>query len=179
MREKERQLSPEKYPQDRQPHAFLSGLTSQGTAQYEKSIEEGEKAIALNPNFAVAYQNIAESYLFLGRPEEVMAILRRAAQRNLPSKEWLAVQFFVAFLNRDRSGMEKARAQMATALPYGASEFIESLVAASEGRLQQSRQASIQAVTLARQAHLEERAALFEGAAAIREALYGYPVPVM
>src|SRR5262249_47929411 len=51
----------------------------------------------------------------------------------------------------------------------------ESLVAAYEGRLQQSRQESTQAVTLARQAHLAERAALFEGAAAVREALYGYP----
>ena len=64
---------------------------------------------------------------------------------------------------------------MATALSYGASEFVESLAAAYEGRLQRSRQASIQAVSLARQGHLQERAALFEGAAAIREALYGYP----
>jgi eukaryotic-like serine/threonine-protein kinase len=64
---------------------------------------------------------------------------------------------------------------MATALPYGASQFVESLAAAYEGRLQRSRQASIQAVSLARQSHLEERAALFEGAAAIREALYGLP----
>ena len=46
---------------------------------------------------------------------------------------------------------------------------------AYQGRLQQSRQESIQAVTLAREAHLNERAALFEGSAAIREAFYGYP----
>jgi len=38
-----------------------------------------------------------------------------------------------------------------------------------------TRQASNQAVTLARQAHLAQRAALFAGAAAVREALYGYP----
>jgi tetratricopeptide (TPR) repeat protein len=165
----------EKYPQDVLPHGFLSGLTSKGTAQYEKSIEEGEKAIGLSPDFTVAYQNIAQSYLFLNRREEAKAILQRAAQRKLPSKDEAAVPFFVAFLNRDRSGMDKARAQMAMNLPYGVAEHVESLAAASEGRLQQSRQASIQAVTLARQAHLAERAALFEGAAAIREALFGYP----
>jgi hypothetical protein len=38
-----------------------------------------------------------------------------------------------------------------------------------------SRQASVQAVTLARQAHLAQRATLFEGAAAVTDALYGYP----
>jgi hypothetical protein len=87
----------------------------------------------------------------------------------------LDVLFFVEFLNRDRSSMLKIGAQMATSRPYGEFEHFESLVSAYEGRLQQSRQTSNQAVDLARQAHLTERAALFEGAAAIREALYGYP----
>src|ERR1043166_442024 len=71
--------------------------------------------------------------------------------------------------------MEKAAAQMATDSPYGDAEHCESLVSAYEGRLQRARQASAQSVTLARQAHLLERAALFEGAAAVREGLYGYP----
>ena len=62
--------------------------------------------------------------------------------------------------------MEQAAAQTATASPQGDSQHFQSLDAAYEGCLQQSRQASIQAVTLARQAHLAERAALFAGAAA-------------
>jgi serine/threonine protein kinase/tetratricopeptide (TPR) repeat protein len=165
----------EKYPRDAQPHAFLSGLTSKGTAQYEKSIEEGEKAVALDPDFTVGYTNIAESYLFLNQPEEARNVFQRAARRKLPSNDQLTVQFLIAFLHRDRSEMHKVSAQMLRASPSGDSEYFESLVSAYEGRLQQSRQASVQAVTLARQAHLTERAALFEGAAAIREALYGYP----
>jgi serine/threonine protein kinase/tetratricopeptide (TPR) repeat protein len=164
-----------KYPQDMQPHGLLSGLTTKGTAQYEKSIEEGEKAIGIDPNFTIGYQNIAETYLFLNLPEQAKAMLQRATERKLPSKDQLAVQFFAAFLNRDRSAMDKAAAQMTTASMYGNAEHCESLVSAYEGRLPQSRQESMQAVTLARQAHLVERAALFEGAAAIREALYGYP----
>jgi hypothetical protein len=164
-----------KYPGDLPPHGFLSAFTSKGTAQYEKSIEEGEKAIGLNPDFTIGYYNVAESYLFLNRREEATAILQRAAQRKLPFKKNLTVQFFVAFLNRDRIAMDKAAAQMASGSPYGDSEHFESLVSAHEGRLQQSTQESMQAVTLARQAHLAERAALFEGAAAMREALYGYP----
>lgn len=164
-----------KYPREMSPHAFLSGFTSKGTAQYEKSIEEGEKAIGLDPDFTIGYLNIAEAYLFLNRREEAKAILQRAAERKLPSNSGLTVQFFVAFLNRDRSAMDKAGAQIATASPYGDPEHFESLVSAYEGRLKQSRQLSIQAINLARQAHLAERAALFEGAAAMREALYGYP----
>ena len=164
-----------KYPQDMQPHAFLSGLTSKGTAQYEKSIAEGERAIALDPDFTVGYENIAESYLFLNRRKEAIAMYERAAQRKLPSKDQSTVKFFVAFLDGDRNAMNKFSGQLATDSPVGDSEHFQSLVSAYQGRLRQSRQESIQAVTLARQSHLPERAALFDGAAAVREVLYGYP----
>ncbi|MDQ2949479.1 MAG: protein kinase [Acidobacteriota bacterium] len=164
----------EKYPQDLVPHGFLSGLISAGTAQYEKAIEEGEKAIAMNPDFTIGYQNIALAYLALNRPEEVQATMQRVDRRKLPHKDPFATLFFAAFLNRDRSAMDKAGAQMAKDIPSGDFEHYGSLVSAYEGRLEQSRITSNQAVTLARQAHLAERAALFEGAAAVREALYGY-----
>jgi eukaryotic-like serine/threonine-protein kinase len=71
--------------------------------------------------------------------------------------------------------MDRSAAEMATATPVGDSEHFKSLELAFEGHIQQARQESIQAVTLARGAHLPERAALFEGAAAVREALYGNP----
>jgi hypothetical protein len=71
--------------------------------------------------------------------------------------------------------MDKAGAQLAADIPSGNFEYYESLVSAYEGRLQHSRQGLIQAVTLARQAHLSQQAALFEGAAAVMEALYAYP----
>ncbi len=165
----------EKYPQDMLPHSFLSGLISQGTAQYDKSVEEGEKAIRLAPDFMIGYQNIAQTYLLLNRPKEAEATLQRAALRKVPYKDIFATLFFAAFLNRDLSAMDQAGAKMTRDIPHGDAEHYHSLVSAYEGRLQQSRQASIQAVTLARQARLAERAALFEGAAAVREALYGYP----
>ena len=165
----------EKYPQEFTPHGFLSGLISAGTAQYEKAIKEGERAIAMNPNFTIGYNNIALAYLALNRTEEVKAIRQRAAQRKLPFKDPFATLFFAAFLNKDRSAMDQAAAQLASDIPSGYFEYYDSLVSAYEGRLHRSRQASIQAVTLARQAHLAQTAALFEGAAAVTEALYGYP----
>jgi eukaryotic-like serine/threonine-protein kinase len=167
----------EKYPREMMAHAFLSGLISKGTAQYEKSIAEGEKAIVLDPDFTIIYEDIARSYLSLNRPEKAKATLQRAARRKLTSNDFsgLGVRFFLAFLDRNRSEMDKVGAQMAASCPYGAAEHSESLVSACEGRLQRSRQASVQAVTLARQARLAERAALFGGAAAVTEALYGSP----
>lgn len=164
-----------KYPRDPLPHALLSGLTSQGAAQYEKAIEEGEKAVALDPDFTVAYENVAESYLALNRPEQALAAMERGSRRGLPFKDRVATLFFAAFLNRDRDGMVRAAARTAGDFPQGDSEHFQSLIGAYEGRLQKSRQASVQAVILARQAHMLERAALFEGAAAVREALYSYP----
>jgi serine/threonine protein kinase len=165
----------EKYPRELVPHGFLSGLISAGTAQYEKVIEEGEKAIGMDPDFTIGYQNIASAYLSLNRPDEAKSTIQRAAQRKLSNKEGFATLFFAEFLNGNWSAMDKAGAQMAKDIHYGDFEHCVSLVSAYQGRLQQSRQASIQAGILARQAHLAERAALFEGAAAVREALYGYP----
>jgi serine/threonine protein kinase len=164
----------EKYPRELMPHAFLSGLTSKGAARYEKAIEEAEKALVLEPDFTVGYINIAEAYLYLNRPKDVTATMQRAAQRKLAVKDHLALMFFAGFLNRDRRAIDDAGAQMAAEAPYGDAEHYQSLLSAYEGKVRQSRQASMQAVTLARQAHLAERAGLFEGAAAVREALYGY-----
>jgi serine/threonine protein kinase/tetratricopeptide (TPR) repeat protein len=166
----------EKYPRDVNPHGFLSGLTSRGTNRYEKAIEEGEKAIGIDPKFTIGYQNVAEAYLSLNRRDQVKAIVQRVAERKLSSKSHLpVVVFFTAFLEHDQSTLAKLGAELAAGEPFGDAEHMQSLVAASEGRLQQARQASVQAVNLARQAHYTERAALFEGAAAIRESLYGYP----
>jgi hypothetical protein len=103
----------------------------------------------------------------------------RAKRRKTPwacSRFRNAAKNFTPNLSLEASSRAlKDSLRLATASPHGDSEHFESLLAAYEGRLQQSRQASMQAVTLARQAHLLERAALFEGAAAMREALYGYP----
>jgi serine/threonine protein kinase len=165
----------EKYPQESLPHGFLSGLTSKGTGQYEKAIEEGEKALLLEPKFNIGYQNIAEAYLYLNRREQAKAKVLLARKRKLDSKDHLAVMFLVAFLDHDQNSMAQFAAELAAGKPYGDAEHLQSLVSASQGRLRQSRQSSEQAVNLARQAHYLERAAMLEGSSAMREALYGYP----
>ena len=66
----------EKYPQELTPHGFLSGLISAGTARYEKAIQEGEKAIAMNADFTIGYNNICLGLSFsqpAGRSESHLA----------------------------------------------------------------------------------------------------------
>jgi hypothetical protein len=168
----------EKYPRDFNPHGFLSGMTSKGTGRYQKAIEEGEKAIVIDSNFTIAYNNVAEAYLALNQTHQVQAMMQRAEARKISSKNQLPAQSFAAFLDGDQNAMARAAAAFAAASRDGAAEHVQALMFAYHGQLQPSRQASDQAVNLARQAHYAERAAVFEGAAAIREAIYGYPEEV-
>src|SRR5262249_46183108 len=66
------------YPRDAAAHGLLSGFTSQGSGKYEQSIEEAERAIALDPDMTPAYANLASSHLYLDRTEEAEKTLQLA-----------------------------------------------------------------------------------------------------
>jgi eukaryotic-like serine/threonine-protein kinase len=55
------------YPRSEFPHAFLSGMISEARGKYEKSIDEANLAIGLNPDWPVIYSNLSASYLALDR----------------------------------------------------------------------------------------------------------------
>jgi len=64
---------------------MLSGFGSQGAGEYERSIEEAERAIGLNPDLTPCYLNLAFSNLYLDR-------LRDAAVRALARKYTVKVE---------------------------------------------------------------------------------------
>src|ERR1700679_2984807 len=43
----------QKYPEDLSPHGFLAAFTTQGSGHYDKAAEEGQKAIELDPDYAI------------------------------------------------------------------------------------------------------------------------------
>jgi hypothetical protein len=49
------ELWAESYPRDARPHGLISGVALTGTGQYELSIAEADKAIALDPDLTPAY----------------------------------------------------------------------------------------------------------------------------
>jgi len=164
----------QKYPGDLLPHGFLSGMTSPGTGRHEKAVEEGQKAIEIDPDFAIGYFNVAFAFLYLNRLAEAEALLRRASERNIEVVEFSLCRYFVAFLRNDKAAMENEITRRKRKLEaQGWFQHQEAMTLAYNGRLKEANRLSDHAVTLARLGGLPERAALFEGARAVWNALFG------
>jgi len=162
------------YPRDVGAHSLLSGFTSQGTANYERAIEEANKTIALDPDQPFAYANWAYGDFYLDRLDEAEKSIQRATERKLELPDLLLLRFHIAFLRGDRPAMEREMA-LSRAEP-GAEDWVthsEALVLARSGQLQKARTMSQRAVDLAEQAGQQERAATYITGKAVWEAFYG------
>ena len=163
-----------KYPDDFYPHGFFSGFASPGSGHYDRAVEEGLKAIQLDPDFAIGYQNVVWAYVYLNRLAEAEALLRKASERKIEIFQFSLVRYAIAFLRRDKAAMERESTHRRSALhAQGWFEHQEALTLACQGRLKDANRLSERAVFLARQAGLPERAALFQGARAVWNALLG------
>jgi serine/threonine protein kinase/tetratricopeptide (TPR) repeat protein len=163
-----------KYPRDLHAHGFLSGFTSSGTGHYERAVEEGQKAIELDPDFAIGYENVAFAYVHLNRMPEAEALLHKASERKIEVAQFSLVRYFVAFLRNDEPAMERVTAQRRVRLEaQGSFEHQEALTLAYHGRLKEANRLSARAVSLARQGGLVGRAAMFHGCGSVWNALFG------
>ncbi len=162
------------YPREVRPHAMLSGMVNKATAQYEKGAAEAQKAIKLDPDYAIAYYNLAVNNVCLNRLQEAVDILHRATTRDLEIDEFFMLEYELAFLKGNQAGMGEAVAQAQGRL--GAEGLVsnkQASVLAYSGHLQQARSKSRVAVAQAEQAGQHERAAAFQAGAAVRDALFG------
>jgi len=164
------------YPRDPRPVGLLSGFATRSTGQYELSIDTSDRATALDPDGARApeYGGKAFSQLYLNRLADAEVTIRRATERKFDTPDLFLVRYFIAFLNGDGEDM-KRKAALARAKPFTADmiSHVEALGLARSGRLQEARRTSAVAVDIATQRGQRERAALFEAATAVWEALYG------
>jgi tetratricopeptide (TPR) repeat protein len=169
------ELWAESYPRDARPHGLISGLALTSTGQYELSIAEADKAIALDPDLTPAYVNKAINQIYLNRLDDALLTIRRASERKLESPEWfLTIPYFVAFLK----GADDELRQIATParkipLLEDTISHLEALALARVGRLQDARRKSAAPVEIAQRSGRRERAGLFEAARAVWEAFYG------
>jgi eukaryotic-like serine/threonine-protein kinase len=175
--EKEQQtlrLWAQMYPRDRDAHGLLAGFASQGSGQYEKAIEEATIALGIDPDFSPGYVDIAYSEFFLNRTAEAEKTIRTAFERKRETPDLLLLEFYVAFANRDKAGMDRTAAQ-ARGKP-GVEDWMlhsQSEVEARSGRLQTARSMSRRAQDMARQSGQKESAASYEAGEAVSEALFG------
>jgi tetratricopeptide (TPR) repeat protein len=162
------------YPRDPLPRGLLSGLALTSTGQYELSIAEAEKAIALAPDQAPAYAMKAINELFVNHPDDALLTVRRATERKLEPAELPLVPFFVAFLKGDDEELRRT-GTVARKNP-GLEDMVshlETLALARSGRLQEARRMSAVPVEIAQRSGRRERAGLFEAGRAVWEAFYG------
>ena len=168
------QLWAQTYPRDRDSHGLLSGFASQGSGQYEKSIQEANIALGIDPDFSPGYANVAFAYFYLDRVAEAESAIQRASEHKRETPELMLLQYHLAFAKGDTAGMERAAAQ-ARGKPEVEDWMIHSaaLVEARSGRVQSARRMSRRAVEMAQQAGQKERAATYQAGEAVWEAWFG------
>lgn len=171
------ELWAETYPRDVRPLGFLSWI-DQALGRYEQSLEQGKRAVAVDPDFPPAYNNLAWAYVQLNRLPEAENTLLQASQHNVAFPEFLVMRYYIDFLKGDRAAMEREAARDEGNPDVGDWIFHEEAsTLAYSGHLREAREKSRQAVDSAREAiHKRERAAMWEAGAAVREAFFGNPL---
>jgi len=161
------------YPRDLDAYTMLSAIY-QNLGKYEKSAEFAKQAVAMNPSFPPGPTNLAWAYLFLERYAEAERTVQQASERQLNVPDLIILPYVIAFYKGDRPGMERAAAR-GRDNPESADWMAntEASVLAYSGHLQQARTMTRRAVDMEKQAHQPERAAMYEAAAAVREAFFG------
>jgi eukaryotic-like serine/threonine-protein kinase len=163
------------YPRDPDAHALASGMILQGLGDFDISIEEARKALALDPDLSPAYSNLAYSYFLKGQMKQATNVVAEASTRGFNPPELLVLRYAIAFANGDTEGMKSAAA-LAAGKPWTEDWMsqTEALASADRGQIRLARQLSRKAQQLAIGAGQPERAAGYESAFAVNEALFGY-----
>jgi eukaryotic-like serine/threonine-protein kinase len=170
------ELRAQTYPREWGPRNNL-GLIYGALGQYEKSLAEFREALRLDPEGGQRYSNCAWTYIYVNRFEEARATLDEAKRKNLDYFGMHRGLYILAFFQNDDAGM--AQQVVWSAGKPGVEDVLlgyEAETAAFFGRLAKARRSTLQAVASAERAEVHETAASFEAAAAMWEALFGYPV---
>jgi tetratricopeptide (TPR) repeat protein len=165
------------YPRGEAPNSALSllgGLSTHGTGRFERAIEASREQIATDPDFGLAYSNLASTYFLLDRFEEAERVLQRAAERKLENPILFMIRYNIAVLKGDQ-GQADRTATLAKGKPTvnHTVAHAEALALARSGRLQLARQSTSRAMDLALQERQRETAASYQAARAVWEAACG------
>jgi len=158
------------YPRDFVARANL-GAVNADLGQFDAALREFREALRIDPDTPLVYSNLVDSYLALDRLQEARATIKEAEAKKLDFSHLSLYK--LAFLQNDVAEMEREAAHAASQ-----SEvehlliFYQANTAAYFGQLGKSRELSRRAVASADRAKEIERAASYEAAAALTEALF-------
>jgi tetratricopeptide (TPR) repeat protein len=141
---------------------------------YDQAAISAQEALRLDPGSAAWYENVATAYIALQRLEEAQNVLDRAFARKLDDPSMHADLYALAFLRSDTAGMEREMA-WSVGKPGGEDDMLalQADTEAYRGHVQKARELSRRAVEVAQNSQLNEPAAIWQGIAALREAMYG------
>jgi serine/threonine protein kinase/tetratricopeptide (TPR) repeat protein len=159
------------YPRDYQPHGFLSGSVLLEVGKFEQVIEEGKKAIAMDPEIPFSWEHVVGGHVLLDRLPEAKAILLQTAERKIAIPELAIWRYQIAFLENDQQELARITEAGYKRSPTFCEQ--EAHVVAYGGQLRRARALSARGVELARQGGRLERAAQDQAGSAIREGLFG------
>src|SRR5208337_3053664 len=162
------------YPAEIIPHTYLSGFIYPAFSKFEQTVVEAQKAIELDPDFAVGYLNLAYGQVYLDHLAEAENALRRASERKLEFPYFSILRYDIAFLKADKAAMEHEIA-LAKEKPAFEDWMVarEAFTSAFSGRLQKAGILATRAVDMAQQAGQSEQAALFQTGRALWEGFFG------
>ena len=141
---------------------------------YDQAAVFAQEALRLDPGSAAWYENVATAFIALQRLEEAQNVLDRAFARKLDDPSMHADLYALAFLRGDPAGMEREMA-WSMGKPGGEDDMLalQADTEAYAGHVQKARELSRKAVEVAQNSQLNEPAAIWQGIAALREAMYG------
>jgi serine/threonine protein kinase len=156
------------------PQDLLGGISTHGTGRFERAIDASLEGIAADPDFPLAYDNLAMAYFFTDRFPEAESTLQRASTRKVDTQVSHVLRYNISVLEGDQEQVDRAvdlARRRGVAEHWMAHE--EALALARSGRLQAARRASNRAVEVALQGRGRGSAASYAAARAVWEALCG------
>ncbi|MBV9574540.1 MAG: protein kinase, partial [Acidobacteriales bacterium] len=161
------------YPTDPIPLTNL-GANSASFGRWDKAINETEAALKLDPNDVIAYGNLAQAFMAVGRIEDAIATIKQAEARKLDGGILRLADYQVGFLKGDAAEMRQ-QVEWGSGKPGDEDALLsaESDTEAYFGRFVQSRDFTRRAVDSAVRAGSKETGALWEITTALREAECG------
>ena len=161
------------YPKDYAALANL-GVIYSAVGENLKALETGRTMVKAEPNYGIAYQNLGAYYENLNRLEEAEEVFKEAERRGLSAEYLLENHYELAFLKGDQTAMAR---MLASAKGKPGTEDV--LVAAEAdtqawyGKFKSARKLTEDAVASATKNDARETAAVYFGAASLREAAAG------
>jgi eukaryotic-like serine/threonine-protein kinase len=153
------------------PHANLAFIYAQ-LGWFDKTPAESLEALRLGES-GETYTNVVSSYVSIDRLQEAKAMFNQAETRNMNTPFNHTAMYLVAFLERDRAGMDRELTWAQTVPEVGAwMLYFESCTNSYYGRLRIARGFTDRASAAAVALNQKEVAASYRADAALHDALY-------